>query len=41
MNHTYNVDIGDLNGDRFPDIVESNPSDWNLFSRTRIQKVKL
>lgn len=28
---TYNIEIGDLKTDGFPDIVESNSGTWNLY----------
>lgn len=33
-NDTYDIAIGDINGDGLPDIIESNSGDWNLFYRT-------
>lgn len=32
---TYNIEIGDLNNNRLPDIVESNSGTWNLYYLTR------
>ena len=35
---TYNIEIGDLNGDGLLDIIESNSGTLNLYYRTIIKK---
>ncbi len=34
---TYNIETGDINGDGFPDIIESNSGTWNLYYRTLVK----
>ena len=37
--NTYNIEIGDLNNDGYPDIIESNSSSWNLYYLTRLKQL--
>lgn len=36
MDHTYNIEIGDMDNDGFTDKIESNSKSWNIFYKTKL-----